>query len=376
MLKSFLALGTILSKVTETTVGHIDFPDGRHNMMLEGATEKDKHLHLWSSGDEKAHITFNHKNPERNWSFEFVTSVLRLRYPQSAAIYAWYTTDVFSGNIPRRETFQGFVAGIEFVGDSVEVMLSIHENGKDKTVRDYLDSSVFNEFRDIRVKVIHTSKNMKVEIYHNSDLIYDHLRLLDQKYFGTHSEGGYLSMTATYAQVGEEDAFKVSRIKLYKREEDDSYNPYEETASTSTHNTDREEVGHVLGSLEHFMRYIDILFGQPRGATVAKAIVNTRKDIKKMDAIIKKLDIALRAQEKLKTKELHDAVAKLENKIRTLQREMANINFYSRQMKNKAGSGNKHLYIFLALVFVGFLGIYFGDAIKLRKDAVYNKRCS
>lgn len=375
MLTSFLVVGAILAKVTETAVGHIDFPEDRHRVRMEGVIDRDRHIHLWPSGDEKPHITFEHKNPEKNWSLEFVTSVPRLRYPQSAAIYAWYTTDVFSGNMPG-EAFQGFVAGIEFVGDSVEVMLSIHENGKDKTVRDYLDASALDKFRDIRVKVIHTSKNMKVEIYHNSDLVYDHLRLLDQKYFGTHSEGGYISMSAAYAQVGEASAFRVSKIKLYRREEDDSYDPHAEAAGMSTHDTDRDEVGHVLGSLEHFMKYIDIMFGQPRGATVAKAIVSTRKDIRNMDAIITKLDMALRAQEKLKTKELHDAVGKLEEKIRALQREMANINFYSRQMKSKAGRGNKHLYLFLALVFVGFLGVYFSDAIKFRRSAVYSKRLS
>lgn len=375
MFTCFLVLGTILGKVTETAVSHIGFPEDRQSIRLESVVERGKHLHLWSAADDKPHITFNHKNPERNWSFEFVASVPRLRYPQSASIYAWYTTDMFLGNMPR-ETFQGFVAGIEFVGDSVEVMLSIHENGQDKTVRDYLDSSVLNKFRDIRVKVIHTSKNMKVEIYHNTDLIYDHLRLLDQKYFGTHSEGGYLSITAAYAQVGEESAFKVSKIKLYKREEDNSYDPHEESTSISTHDTDRDEVGHVLASLEHFMKYIDILFGEPRGATVAKAIVSTRKDIKKMDAIITKLDMALRAQEKQKTKELHDAVAKVEEKTRALQREMANINFYSKQMMSKAERGNKHIYLFLALVFVGFTGLYFSDTIKFKKDVVYSKRCS
>ena len=376
MLTSFLVIGEILAKVTETAVGYIDFPGDRHSIKQEGVTDKDKFLHLWAAGDEQPHITFKKKNLEKSWSFEFVTTVPRLRYPQAAAIYAWYTTDMFSGNMAKKESFHGFVAGLEFIGDSVEVMLSIHENGEDKTVRDYFDFSILNGFRDVRVKVIHTSKNMKVEIYHNTDLVYDHLRLLDQKYFGTHSEGGYLSMTATYAQVGKEDAFKVSEIKFYRREEDDDYDIHKMAASLNTHDADRDEIGHVLASLEHFMKYIDILFGHPRGATVAKAIVSVRKDMKNMDAMVAKLDMMLKAQEKLRTKELHNAVTKLEEKIRILQREMANINFYSRQMKNKAGRGNKSLYLFLALVFVGLLGFYFSDVVRFRKDTIYSKRYS
>lgn len=367
MFVSILLLGTTMATFTEKAVADMTFPGNLNNVKLTGVSNEDGHLGFWNSSGSPSQLTFDKTNPENEWSFEFEINVPHLRYPQTSSIHAWYTDKLVDGVIPK-DDFHGFVAGLEFVGRSVEVFVAVRENSNEKVVRDYFEFGLIEDLEKIRIKVIHTSKNMKVEIYNDKDIIYDHLRLLDQKYFGVHTAGGHLTLIAHYVQVDKSDAFKVSLMSLNKRQETDKYDPHRvEVLFVEGHDADKQELRSVVADFEHFMKYIEMVFGDPQGSTMTRSVVGAKTDMSKLGKVLAQLDTLIRSRQNLNTQELHNTLERLEVEIRNLQKEMMGMQVYSLKAQAYASKSNKSVYIVVALLLAGFFGWGMRD-VKIRRS--------
>ena len=166
-------------------------------------------------------ITFKFNEPNLNSS-------------EKAGIYLHYTKKKptigeFKGG---NGLFHGFIAGIEFTGKSVDLVY-IKNNGEDYTSleefvtqTDSINPIRIKSIETITMKIISTSKNLKIELHNEDKLIYDNFKIFGVSDLGFNLSGKYLGITADYKNVSSGKAFKLKEAQLYKRIEKADYNIY------------------------------------------------------------------------------------------------------------------------------------------------------
>ncbi|KCZ81732.1 hypothetical protein H312_00911 [Anncaliia algerae PRA339] len=358
----FLFLIQILgSEVEETLIHNVGY-NGRdiNSLVLDGVEIQHNELLFHNKDNKKSHLRIKNTIPEQNWSAEIDMSVPKLDYPSQSGLYFWYTKKEIEGETINKEDFHGFVAGIEFVGNTTEVIVAIHENKEHpKVVKDFLDPNLLKDQNKITFKVIHTLNNIKIEIYSNGFLIYDHLRLLDNEYFGEHDENGHVSIIYASSQTQRSDGIKISGIRINKRVENDNYDILKEVNLPKESNTEKDklEVGMAVAKLDHFFRYVQLIFGKPSGATLAKMIVNSKQDVKKFSEEIKNLKNVISNQKQLSSKDLYLTANKLESRIRDLQKEMMELQRSVRLIVEEDNKLAINLYYVLLAAVFGVIGM-------------------
>lgn len=319
---------------------------------------------------DKSYLLFNKQIPFENWSAELEMTIPKFEYPHQSGLYFWYTRDVIKEGAT--ENFHGFVSGIEFVGSAVETMVAIHEvSDSPKVVKDFVSPNLLKEHTKITFKVIHTENNLKVEIYANGFLIYDHLRLLDREYFGNHEENGHVSLSYTTNTSDKEHGIRISQIKIYEREEYAEYDPLKEISLPKEKNSEKDnlEISHAVAKLDHFFKYIKIILGKPTLGTISKMAVSSNKEIKKLSHEVNKIKHLINNQPELTTKEVFLSAGNLERRIRDLQKEMMDLQRGVRSMIDEESKLAVNLYYVLLASVFGVVGMALRTFIGVKKVA-------
>lgn len=328
-------------------------------------------IELRSAADGGSLITFAQPNPADEWSFEFTINKINLKFPEKAGIYLWYTDNhledgLFNGSMGN---FTGMMAGLEFLGHNVSIVLTSNDGSYDfeeledydvSVMRDSINPERFRNVDEITFKLIATKKNFKIELYSGSKLLYDSLRYITYEDLGDLGKNKHFSITTTYEKVPLHKHFILKSAKSYSRKEDDTYDPYKINAPEPndeprffTHvDHPNKEVQHMISSLEHLTKYLKSFIGKPSGIQIFKGLHDVHYEIERLgirlEEIIKEInDKNSKPSDNVKTME--DKFIGLERKMRYLQDSLAEIETFMKNFDNKHSTRS----IFL----IGFMGI-------------------
>lgn len=306
----FCLLLSILAKVEfkEISTRDIEYEGSTDvkNMGFENAYASDEGITLRASSEKGSIVHFENKNPYDEWSFSFTINELNLSPGEVAGVYMWYTNDriesgSFKGADPK---FAGMVAGIEFSGKAVDLIVTSNEGDTNmhalediSVLRDSINQERLKNVRDVTVKIINTFQNFKIELYNGENLLYDNLRFRDASALGDRSKGKYFSISSYYDKVPLEKKFILKKAQLYKREE---YEHYEPLIAKSKKPEDKarlfDEVNHsdkntrhLISNLEHYIDYIKTMLGGPAGQSVASAAHETKEEVEKIKENLNKV---------------------------------------------------------------------------------------
>ncbi|KAI5146634.1 hypothetical protein NEAUS05_0079 [Nematocida ausubeli] len=251
----------------------------------------------WSlrNGNSGSIVNFKNKNTQEDeWSLEITFKVPTLKYPEFAGIYAWYTEDPVrhGGFKGAKGKFNGIVAGLEFIGKGVDIIVSVNHGETDYTelapdtieLKDSPDPNIFKDKNTLTLKIISTEKNFKIEIYDkDKNLIYDRVRYTQMAEISSRLSGKYFGLTTDYA-ASVKNAFKLVSASLYKREEHPEYDPnaynadINETIPRLPHEIDpTEDMQHIISGIEHLTKYLRIVMGDPQGKPIADNVMYVKK---------------------------------------------------------------------------------------------------
>lgn len=255
------------------------------------------------------------KNEDHDeWSFETAFKLPSLKYPEFAGIYFWYTDEQVKhgGFKGANGQFSGVMAGLEFMGKSVDIVVSINHGEMDYTglrsedteLKDSPDPAIFKGHDELMLKVISTSKNFKVEIYDKDQkLIYDRVRYTSMTEIGTRLSGKFFGITTDYSDLKTDSAFQLKSLGLFEREETEHYSPEEyhtEVPDISprlhhevTHPD--EEIQHTISGIEHLTKYLRVVLGEPQIKPIADNVVYMKKTMNFQSAHILELRDALKS---------------------------------------------------------------------------------
>ncbi|KCZ81695.1 hypothetical protein H312_00873 [Anncaliia algerae PRA339] len=276
------------------------------NIGFENAFTSGDGITLRASSEKGSIVHFENKNPYDEWSFSFTINELNLSPGEVAGVYLWYTTDriesgSFKGANPK---FEGMVAGIEFTGKAVDLIVTSNEGDVNmhaledvSVLRDSLNQERIKDVKDITVKVINTFKNFKMELYDGNKLLYDNLRFKDASVLGDRLKGKYFAISSYYDKVPLEKKFTLKNAQLFKREEFEHYEPLNAKSQKPEEKTRLfDEISHsdkgtrhLISNLEHYIQYIRTILGGPAGQSIASAANDTTEEIEKIKESLKSL---------------------------------------------------------------------------------------
>lgn len=350
---------------TETSLGKID---------LIAARKTNKGIEMRTSADKSGIMKFGNRNPNKNWSFEFSFNDIDLEYPGRAGIYMWYTKEpVVQGDyLGINGKIDGFMAGIEFFGRRVQLLIAANDGTHDLSdiedivvMRDSVHPERFRDMNGFRLKIISTEKNFKMEVYDGDKMVYDYLRFVKTKALGDRGEGKLFSISTDYGKhVPFEKRFIISDVKLYKREEGPDYDVDEVKApnvsiSSRYHDEIRHpnrEIQHLIANLEHFMKYMESVLGTPMGSSVIQNSYDTailaNKQMKKVgeiETIINDMKTEVTRMVKLnESSRMND----IDQEILALQRSLFELRTLVNQVETDIGAKIRNFCFILGMLII------------------------
>ncbi|KAI5189593.1 hypothetical protein NECID01_0616 [Nematocida sp. AWRm77] len=298
--------GAALCSVTEMAVDTVGLSE-RNAVLYNGI--KKEHGWVLKNGAAGSIVNFKNKNASHDeWSFEMDISIPNLTYPEFAGVYFWYTDDPIEQGEYKGANgrFRGLMTGIELLGQSLDIVVAANHGqhdyaglGGDKTeMKDSPHPEIFKNQKNLVLKVISTSKNFKIEVYgENNTLLYDKFRYVSQEDLPNRVSGKFFGISTEYHEVGGSKSITLNNAKFNAREEDSTY----KADISHTHMPDvipralheiepsSSEIQHTIATIEHMIKYIRIVLGEPQAKPMAETMVYMKKMINFQSAHVAEL---------------------------------------------------------------------------------------
>ena len=335
--------------VSETPIEGFNYIPGVYNdhIGLQNVIVKKEKLILRSTIDDSSMIRWELPVPVDNWSFTFDFNELNLESREAAGLYLFYTQDKptignFKGGTSK---YHGFMAGIEFVGKAVELTYA-KNNGQDYTnVDEYVtkvDSLNPNRFVDVnslKLKVINTKNNFKVEIYDGDRLLYDNFRFFTEEDLKNSKKGHYISLFAEYKHVSSGKAFELKSATLNKREETSQYSTSNVRMEKLNHEIKSKnevlhpnvEVNELIFKINAISHYTKSMLGDLPETAISNAEKELSKEIESLSIKLDKL-MGLKSSKKQETNFMSNLNV-LDLKLKGLEKLMTEVDFLAEHVK-------------------------------------------
>lgn len=345
---------------------------------MERAAIRSNGIEMRGSAEGGSILTFNNTNPNDEWSFEFTINNMNLNFPQSAGIYLWYTNSPIKQGDHKgaHGKFVGMMAGIEFLGRYVQLVLTSNDGKQDHTgiddvtiMRDSVNPERFRNMSEFRIKVISTEKNFKMEIYDKDKLIYDNLRFLHAAELGDRGAGKHFSFTTTYEKVPLDKHIMLENAILYKRVEHSDYDPLEILAEYPVAKArmpaeidhSNKEMQFLISNMEHFMSFIKALLGKPAGTNIMQGLMDTRRESIKhnvlMTDIQKDITVMQRHTSTSSLKELSSKVKSLEKRANAIQHSTREFMEILKEMETNYNNRSRGIMLLMVVGMVALVAI-------------------
>lgn len=310
-------------------------PGAESDITLKSGNRTGEGILMKTSSEKGAIVQFNKRNEVDEWSFAFTINKPELSPPQLIGTYLWYTADkVKEGRYKGVSSdFNGFAAGVEFLGMGVELVILHNDGRKDATpeqmvvLRDSVDHERLKNVDLLTVKVISTTKNFRIELYDNDRLLYDNLRFKDASVLGTTKSGNYFSISSWYEKTAHKEKIILKSSQLFTRKEHDGYDPLAVRSAPVEKkprfhdeiNHSNKDTRHLISALEHYIYYFRSLIGQPAGTPIVNAVNDIRREVEAQLKKVKKINEGVAT---MPTEEHAEIFNELEMRIKNVERKM------------------------------------------------------
>ncbi|WUR04995.1 L-type lectin-like domain-containing protein [Vairimorpha necatrix] len=340
---------SICSSYTETPSSSIKYiPNSSNDLVgVKGLKSSPDGLILRRSLDQGGIVYFLADNKYPEWSFSYTITDLNLHFPEEGGVYLWYTQDDqdFGDFRGGHNIFHGMMAGIEFKGLSPELVFAFNsgEDLKDTTslYRDSFSPDRLKNVKDLTIKVIVTRNNFKIELYNDTKLIYDHMRIVSVQPHKLLGIDKRFSITSYYKYTSSEKAFKLIKAQLYSRQEHDDYDSDKINSESIKIPTPDEilhsdkEMRHFIANFQYFQEYIKSVLGDTDNPSI-KYFSN--KILEKVEGINKKLSEGI-------SQHISERVNDMDIRLQSIQKNMTDLIHKFEQKEEKTS----HVWIYLVL---------------------------
>ncbi|TBU07879.1 hypothetical protein CWI38_0028p0040 [Hamiltosporidium tvaerminnensis] len=354
----------VLSSITEKKAEKVKYEgiSDKKYAEIKGGIIHNTGILLRASADKGGSVHFNERNEYDEWSFEVHFKDMDLSFPSNGGLYVWYTDDsVEEGNFNGGSgKFVGLMAGIEFLGKSVDLVLGHNKGDEDFSevedfviLRDSPNPERFRNVKELSLKVISTKKNFKIEIYDLSNnskkIIYDNLRFTETSSLGERGRNKYFTITTRYDKVPMEKGFEIISAVLYNRAEADDYDPFQTKAEVPSDEPrmpdsiyhPNKEIKFLIANLEHHMKYIKMVMGNPTGNTLMQFGLENKKEISgqnvKLEQMYSSLKDIKNSLERNSVASINSKINDIDYRLSTLHKEFADFRYFLKKFEKKHG---------------------------------------
>ncbi|KAL6121164.1 hypothetical protein NUSPORA_01967 [Nucleospora cyclopteri] len=364
------------SNVTETLITSIStIQELKSKATLKNVHLEDDHMVLQGKQHEGSLINFKDTVEINHFSVTFTIDHLQLREMEKSGVFIWFTDKAlkegkFKGGPGK---FKGLMAGIEFSHNQTNLVFT-YNNNMDFTEyesfalhKDQISPSKLEMVDKLKIKVIHTDKNFKIEVYDGDLLISDTFKVNDPTLLEMDESENHFAMTTYYDDASKDIAIDLTDIKIYKRIEGDDYKNMDLYTSYNSHDVpeSQKEVGLAVANLGHFIAYISTAFGNFGENVIQNMVTSIREEIKnikeKADNMLSEL---LKNDENEEEKLELEASDKLDQIDRTIKEIYEKLNYFKMHLNATQGkSANSHA---LLIKFVVGFGVFVTVATLLK----------
>ncbi|EJW05000.1 hypothetical protein EDEG_00917 [Edhazardia aedis USNM 41457] len=324
-------------------------------------------------------ITFSDTNPYDEWSFVAKFRRPETVFPEKASFHIWYTDkNLEDGSFyGSAGAFIGLMAGMEFQGDYTTLLLSINTNNEDfekdpyvNVLKDEIPKILMKDIEEITMKVIFTSQNFKIELLHDDEVFYDHLRFYDISKLKHLEKNMHFSVSAQYQGLAVDKNISLESVKLYERKESAEYDRFARSAKVEIDKEDNE-IHRAISALEYFMNYIHIVFGsRAQGTTILQGIDNALHELSR--GFYKLTSVRNRLTTAKKNVSLGDLPAKLailDVKVANLSRSVGELEYILHDFEKSHLNGmNKVWYIIIGVSVSLMAYLFLVDGKKTKEE--------
>lgn len=354
-----------------TEVLHLAFSYEPHQFndkigLFNTKVKKDK-LFLRSSVAASSLVRWENTNEIENWAFSATFELPQLNTREVAGFYIYYTkekvtTGNFNGGMSK---FDGFVFGFEMKGGATDLVFIKNKGDEDLsqmedvlTKRDSLKPKRFRNIKNLTMKVIATERNVKIELYNGTELLYDYFRF--NQSFGAHEAGKHFGIIADYKNTSSSKAFILKEVKFYKRDEAENYNMYHsQTPKIQDYIRGAAEIKHGdadVKELIHKMELVEFLVKRNIGNLPDTVFVLAKEEFNKD---LKKLKEKMNQVHETK---LSKSSAGINSKINDLSIKMMQLKRAIMEFEHHLGNVKEkqlenHTYLQYIALFVGIIGV-------------------
>lgn len=334
--------------VEEVALDHHSYIPKIYNdhIELSNVQVNSEKLVMRSSIDSGSMIRWDIPNEHEDFSFEVVFNEPNLSANELASLYLFYTKErPVIGNLKGGfGKFNGFMAGIEMKGKSVELGYALNE-GKDYTnlqgvaiLTDAISPTRFKNVEELRMKIIFTKKNIKFELYNGDKLLYDNFRIYDEKELDFIKKGYYFGLFADYKDASSGKAIEIRKVQAYKRVENAKYDPLKKNIIPISNKIAKSEILHSNTDAKHFINsvynvihLIEKLFGKLPNGTLKKIDEELGKELEIIESKLKNL---YESQNNIKDRK-PTRLNEIDNKIQMINRQMIAVEFSLENLREK-----------------------------------------
>lgn len=347
---------------------------------LTNVIVKPDKLIMRSSVEESSMIRWDIPNKADDWSFEVEFNEPNLNSNEKTTLYMFYTKEKpFIGSFKGSASiFHGFAAGIEMQGKAFELGYS-RNDGKDYhnldhsyIIMDSLNPRRFKNSKTLKMKIISTNKNFKVELSEDGKIIYDNFKILNENDLKFNKKGLYLGLFASYDNVSSGKALEITNAQFFTRKETSEYD-VDKSYMIRTIPTalKKSEIQHSDIDVKEFIfksykvfKDTQHLLGVLPNSTISEVEEEMLKEIEHLHTRSKKLSEAL----DLKNNNLKSPrnLNEIEQKIQSLQKSTLEIGFLIDQISDIKTQKNE-IYGYATLFFGLFLAgiLLIGEIINM-----------
>lgn len=329
-------------------------------------------------------INFKKDVGVEDWAVEFKVKNMILRDIEKAGVYLWYLDKplekgAYKGGSPK---FNGFLTGIEFSKDRADIAFAFNYgldfNSKEmQTIRyDHINPLLIEGLDEFKVKIIHTAKNFKVEIYDNmNSLLSDSFRIKEPLIMNQNVKERVFALTTVYEHCPNDVFFDLKELSISSREEKETYDVghFHTDHNQYPRNKSDEELRLTVANIDHFLNYLTIVLGTKNKNTLIEMTVEVKKKLRvlkdSVDAIFGG-SIVRHVDEGTESHALDQKISELLLNGQELEKKVDEI---TKRLRKNIGKGKSHFSSTLRWIIGGTVVLLVLSGVRVFAGRVYTQ---
>lgn len=374
-------------RVEENEILHIhDIVTLEKYSTLANVKKTDDAIILRSSSGEGSLINIKNESISDNWSTVFTVKNLILKDVETAGIYFWYVDKplekgAYKGGAP---IFKGFLTGIEFAKERVDIVFAFNyganfENKELQTTNfDRINPSLIDHLDEFKIKIIHTEKNFKIEIYDlMGNLLSDSFRIHEPLIMNRDIKEKKFAITTKYEHCPNDVFLEMKDLKINSRKELPEYDMRDLHTEFNQYprSKSEDELRVSIAELDHFLSYVTIALGTKDHNNINEMALSIKKKLRllkiSLDSTLGLVNEHLSDESSSRQATLLAKFSDLENIASTLTEKTVQIGKKLKKLTEESGRYTTSMAVWFLLMGMVF---FVGSALKIVGERIFLRK--